>query len=425
MAAGGGGLTRLARLALPLLLALSAVAAQAQTQTLQVLHWWKSTSENKAINLLAERLRDENLELKNALIPGGSGVGASIVLKSRVLAGDAPQVAQLNGPVTLGEWADLGLLNEFDAVADAGKWERLLHPSLMTLVQPRGRVIAAPLGVHRINTLFYNRKLLGQFNIAPPQTWAEFDRAAARLQRAGVVVLGQSSEPWQVATLFETLVLAEGGAKFYGDLFVRKDARAFADRRLTRALTRFRGMKKWMASPVQERPWTDIARQLAEGGAAMMIMGDFVKGELNAWGYPTDGVFGCAPAPETGELFLYDVDTLVMMAGDGSHRRAQEKLALVVTSAATQADYNQIKGSIPALRNPDLSKMDSWSRASWKLYARGPAVQVPSLTHRMATDEMTRDAMVAAVHRFFVNDSISVAETQRRLGLIAAATSRK
>jgi glucose/mannose transport system substrate-binding protein len=419
------GRHRVARLALPVLLALAASTAQAQAQALQVLHWWKSASEHKAINVLAARLGDENIEWKNALIPGGSGVGASIVLKSLVLAGDAPQVAQLNGSTTLGEWADLGLLHEFDAVAEAGKWERLLHPTLMALVQPRGHVIAAPLGIHRINTLFYNRKLLAQLEIAPPQTWDEFERAAARLQQAGVVVLAQSSEPWQVGTLFETLVLAEGGAKFYGDLFVRKDARAFADRRLAHALTRLRTLKKWMAAPVQERPWTEIARQLVDGGAAMMVMGDFVKGELNAWGYPTDGVFGCSAAPDTGELFLYDVDTLVMLAGDSAHRRAQEKLAQVVMSAATQGDYNQIKGSIPALRNPDLAKMDSWSRASWKLFSRGAAVQVPSLTHRMATDEMTKDAMVATVHRFFVNDAISVAEAQRRLGLIAAATSRK
>lgn len=400
-------------------------ASAAHAQTLQVLHWWNSTSENKAISLLADRLREDNLEWRDALIPGGSGVGASIVLKSRVLAGHAPQVAQLNGPVTLAEWADLGLLRDLDAVADSGKWERVLAPSLMTMVQRRGHVIAAPLGVHRINTLFYNRKLLARFNLSPPQTWAEFDAVAARLHQAGVVVLAQSSEPWQVATLFETLVLAEGGAPLYNDLFVRKDARAYGDRRLAQALTRLRAMKKWMAQPLQERAWTDSTRQLADGGAAMMVMGDFAKGELNAWGYPLDGVFGCVAVPGTAELFLYDVDTLVMLAGDAADRRAQDKLATLVTSAALQADYNQIKGSIPALRNPDLSKLDAWSRASWKLYARGAAVQVPSLTHRMATDEMTRDAMVGAVHRFFVNDTISVAEAQRQLGLIAAATSKK
>lgn len=427
MAALTAGRRCAARVALPLLLAfaLAVPAALAQTQTLQVLHWWKSTSEHNAINVLAAKLGEESIEWKDALIPGGSGVGASIVLKSRVLANDAPQAAQLNGLATIGEWSDLDLLRELDGVAAAGKWEKLLQPAVMTLIQRRGHVIAAPLGIHRINTLFYNRKLLAQFNIAPPRSWDEFERAAARLQQGGVVALAQSSEPWQVGTLFETLVLAEGGAGYYGDLFVRKDARAFADPRLAHALTRLRTLKKYMAAPVQERPWNEVARQLADGGAAMMVMGDFVKGELNAWGYLTDGMFGCVGAPDTAALFLYDVDTLVMLAGDSARRPTQEKLAQLVVSAATQADYNQIKGSIPVLRNPDLAKMDSWSRASWKLFARGAEVQVPSLTHRMATDEMTRDAMVAAVHRFFVDDTISVAEVQRRLGLIAAATNRK
>ncbi len=413
-------------LSLPLALAAHAVPAQGQPQLpLQVLHWWWSVSESRAVNALASKLETDNIGWQNALIPGGSGVGAGIVLKSRVLAGDAPHVAQLNGKVTLGEWADLGLLHEFDAIAEAGKWESALDPVVLALVRPRGHVIAAPLGIHRINTLFYNRKLLAQLGISPPRNWDEFELAAARLQRAGIPVLAQSAEPWQVSTLFETLVLAEGGAVLYNELFVRKEARAFGDVRLGRALARLRSLKKWMGAPLQERAWSDSVRQLAEGGAAMLVMGDFAKGELNAWGYPTDGVFGCVAAPGTADLFLYDVDTLVMLAGDNGHRRAQEKLVQLIASPAMQTEYNQLKGSIPVLRHPDMAKMDSWSRAAWTLFARGPAVQVPSLTHRMATDDMTRDAMVATVHRFFVNDTLSVAEAQRRLALIAVATTRK
>lgn len=404
--------------------ALASSAALAEAQALQVLHWWKSASEHKAINILAARLSEENILWRDALIPGGSGVGASIVLKSRVLAGDAPQVAQINGMTTLGEWADLGMLVEFDGVASGGKWDKLLQPTILAIVQPRGHTVAAPLGIHRINTLFYNRRLLAQLDIAPPQSWDEFERAAARLQQAGIVPLAQSSEPWQVATLFENLVLAEG-APYFRELFVRKDTRAFGDPRLARALLRLRSLKKWMAAPVQERPWTEMARQLADGGAAMMVMGDFMKGELNAWGLHVDGVFGCVPVPDTGNFHLYDVDTLAMLAVDPAHRPAQEKLAQIAMSPTIQAEYNQIKGSIPVLRNPDLAKMDSWSRSSWKLFSRGAASQVPSLAHRMATDEMTKDATIAAVHRFFVNDQISVADTQRRLSLIASATTRK
>jgi glucose/mannose transport system substrate-binding protein len=42
----------------------------------------------------------------------------------------------------------------------------------------------------------------------------------------------------------------------------------------------------------------------------------------------------------------------------------------------------------------------------------------------MATDETTKDAIVAELRRFFVDDQISEAEAQRRLASIARALSR-
>lgn len=421
------------RTMLPVAAALSAclaipLAVQAQgtvpAQSLQVLHWWKSASEHRAIQILANRLGEENIQWREVLIPGGSGVGASIVLKSRVLAGDAPDIAQLNGSVTLGEWADLGMLREIDAISANGKWERLLFPMVDSLIRPRGHVVAAPIGIHRMNTLFYNRKVFSDNGIAPPQTWDAFEAAAQKLQQIGITPLAQSTEPWQVASLFEILVLAEGGT-FYTNLFVKKDPHAFFDARLAHALSRLRGLRRWMPNPLQERDWTDVARQFADGGAAMMVMGDFAKGELNAWSKPTDDSFSCIAVPGTGNVHLYDIDTLVLLVTDNAHRPAQEKLAQIVMSPAIQADYNQIKGSIPVLRNPDLTRFDSWSRESWKLFNRGAAFQVPSLVHRMAADDMTKDAMISVVHRFFMDDRFTVAEAQRRLSGIAGATAKR
>ncbi|MFZ6673079.1 ABC transporter substrate-binding protein [Undibacterium sp. Xuan67W] len=386
--------------------------------SLQVLHWWKSTSEHKAVDFLASKLAQENIVWRDAVIPSGSGVSAGIVLKSRVLFGNAPEVAQLNG-VLIGEWAELGLLLEFDAVGSNNKWDKILFPSVWALTQSKAHVVAAPLGIHRINTLFVNRKLFKKYDLALPETWDEFEIAAKKLQQAGVVPLAQSSEPWQLATLFETLVLSEAGAGFYNDIFVKKEQSGFLDPRFGQALKRFRSMKKWMAAPVQDRSWNELARQFADGGAAMMVMGDWVKAELNAWGLATDVGFACMAVPQTENYHLYDIDTLVMLAGDGSHKAAQEKLAQIVLSPAVQGDYNQIKGSVPVLRNPDMSKMDSCARTSWKLFARGSAAQVPSLAHRMATDEISKDAIIAEIYRFFMDDQITVSDTQRRLGAIA------
>ena len=151
----------------------------------------------------------------------------------------------------------------------------------------------------------------------------------------------------------------------------------------------------------------------------MLVMGDWAKGELNAWGVPTDVGFACVAVPNTANYHLYDVDTLVMLAKDNASRASQEKVAQLAVSPLLQAEYNQIKGSISVLRNPDLSKMDSCSRSSWKMFSRGSAVQVPSLAHRMATDEISKDAIIAEIVRFFMDDTISIADTQNRLAAIS------
>jgi glucose/mannose transport system substrate-binding protein len=98
-----------------------------------------------------------------------------------------------------------------------------------------------------------------------------------------------------------------------------------------------------MPNPVADKLWMDLSRQLAEGQAAMLIMGDWAKGELNALGLATDAGFSCVAVPGTSAYHIYDVDTLVMLARDSSKRSAQEKLAQWVVSPALQQEYNQVK----------------------------------------------------------------------------------
>lgn len=392
-------------------------ATSSQEATLQVLHWWTSDSERRAAMVLSSHLAEEGVIWRDAGIPGGAGIGAGKVLKSRVLASDAPEVTQIIG-ASIKEWADLGFLLELDKVAAQNKWNAILFPTIEKLIEHRRHVVAAPLGIHRINTLFYNRKLFASLKLAPPESWDDMVVVSAKLMEAGITPLAQSSEPWQVATLFENLVLAESGPAFHGELFVKLNPQALQDPRFTEALARLRLMKTWMGHAVEERPWPDIARQIATRAAAMTIGGDWIKGELNEWGFATDDEFSCTPMPGTGKYHLYSVDTLSMFANDYSHVAAQEKLARLSVTPAVQSDYNAVKGSVSVRRDADPAKMDSCARASWSAFALGSAVQAPSLVHRMAADESSKDAIIAVIHRFFVDESMTPAETQRRLTAI-------
>ncbi|SMC18092.1 glucose/mannose transport system substrate-binding protein [Andreprevotia lacus DSM 23236] len=405
----------------PLALAVlaSSTLAHAQ-QKLDVLHWWTSQSERKAADALADALDRDDIQWRDAAIAGGAGIGAMKVLKSRLLSGRAPDVAQLIGPA-IQEWAELGLLLELDNVSTQNGWSRAFFPTIWTLVRQRGHVVAVPVGIHRINTLFYQKRIFAELGLTPPRNWAEFERVADKLKRAGVIPLAQSSEPWQVATLFETLVLSESSPSFYRQLFTRGNEKLWFDPRVTRALERLRRLKQWMPDPIAERHWEGVARQLASGEVGMWVMGDWAKGELQTMGLTVDEQFGCMPVPGTADYHLYSVDTFVMLADDYGSQVQQEKLAQLAASPAVQARYNQIKGSVPVRRDADVNQMDSCARASWRTFNRGALVQAPSMTHRMASDEGLKDAIIAQLHRYFADEHIPASETQRRIAALARA----
>ena len=229
--------------------------------------------------------------------------------------------------------------------------------------------------------------------------------------------LAQSSEAWQVAALFENLVLDNGPA-FYRELFVRRSPAAAFDGRTAEALRRLRVIKGWSRGQLEERGWTDVVGRFARGQAGMLIMGDWAKAELAEYGQAPDREYGCAAAPGTGRYHLYSVDTLAMFAGDYRHQGAQEKMARLLVTPAVQADFNALKGGVPVRRDADPARMDSCARASWTTFARGAAVQAPSMVHRMATDEASRDAIIAEVQRFFLDERAPVEQAQRRLAAL-------
>ena len=89
-----------------------------------------------------------------------------------------------------------------------------------------------------------------------------------------------------------------------------------------------------------------------------------------------------------------------------------------------QERYNRIKGSVSVLKNASLAAMDSCSRASWTLFATPGTELVPSMAIGMAGEEELRDALIVELHRFFMDDAITVEDTQRRMASASRAFTR-
>lgn len=395
--------------------------AQGPGVPLDVLHWWTSASERRAADQLSAQLANAGVVWKDAAIPGGGGMAAVKVLKSRVLLGDPPDVAQLIG-TTLTDWADMGLVLPLNGVAQRQRWAQVLFPTVLDLVTYKGDVIAAPLGIQRINTLLYNRKLFARLGLTPPRSWGQFEIAARKLTALGLRPLVWSDEPWQMATVFETVLLGEAGPTLYRELIVQRKGSAWMDPRVERALQRLRWLRTLSGDNPQEKTWTDGARELMNDSAGMMIMGDWAKGELMAWGASPTKDFGCVVVPGTEGMHLYSVDTLAMLVSARQRETTQEKMAEVVVSPATQLAYNRIKGAVPVRRDVDVSSLDGCARDSWETFAAPRSARVPSLAHRMAADEAIKDAVAQTLWRFLTDARMEPQEAQRRLAAVIRAS---
>ena len=108
----------------------------------------------------------------------------------------------------------------------------------------------------------------------------------------------------------------------------------------------------------------------------------------------------------------------------GYSHRMQEKMAETLSALPTQLAYNRIKGSVPVRRDLGASALaalgapSSCARDSWETFASPTSARVPSLAHRMAADEATKDAVAQALWRYLSDPRMDAREAQKRLASV-------
>ncbi len=395
----------------------TALTPRLWAEPLEVLHWWTSAGETKAVQVLQDDLAKQGIQWQDSAIAGGAGEGAMAVLKTKVINGKAPMAAQMIGP-NIRSWAQLGFLNELDDIATREHWSMLLFPTIDRLVRYQQHYVAAPFGIHRVNWLWLNPHILKQLNTSVPQTWDEFFTYAELVKQAGYIPLVHGNQPWQTVTLFENLVLSEGGPELYRQIFVDLDLNALNSKAVTRSFERLRKLKTYMDNNMSGRSWNQGSKMVLEGEAAMQIMGDWVKGEFDAWGKRYGKDYLCAPVPGTQNYHLYSVDTFIMFArNDEKQDRQLAALTKTITSDKFQIDYNLAKGSIPVRRDLSVADFDPCARNSHNTFKQAEKTNqlAPSLAHSMASNAEVEDIIFDIVNRFFHDDRLTAKHSQARL----------
>ena len=177
----------------------------------EVLHYWTSGGEAKSVAELKDMMGKRGHTWKDFSVTGGGGQNAMAVLKQRVLAGNAPAAANIKGPA-IQEWAELNVLTSLDAMASFEKWDEALPKVVADQMKYKGRYVAVPVNVHRVNWLWANSAVLKKAGVAAlPKTYDEFFAAADKIKAAGFIPVAHGGQDWQDFTVFESVVLGVGG----------------------------------------------------------------------------------------------------------------------------------------------------------------------------------------------------------------------
>ncbi|MGY3855468.1 ABC transporter substrate-binding protein [Aeromonas aquatilis] len=393
---------------------LSAPVAASQVE---VLHWWTSGGEAKAVEVLKSEWTKQGNQWNDFAVQGGGGKSAMTVLKSRALAANPPEAAHLKG-YELKEWAGLGFLRDLSPMADHLGWYSQMPPMVRATLSQNGALMAVPTGIHRVNWLWLNRKVFEQQKLTPPTDWAQFVTIADQLKKRGITPLAIGNEPWQLAVLFETVALGEGGKEFYRKAFLEQDSATLTGPDMVRVLTRFQQLRAYVPQKYAGLKWHQATNLLESGGAAMQVMGDWVKGELSAGNYRPGEDIACLPSPGSAGLFSYNLDSIAMFKQrDPAQLQAQGDLAQLLMTPQFQEEFNRVKGSIPALTNPDMSKFDRCTIRSYQdfLLAEKQDNLLPSMAEGMATPTNMRQAIMDVLSNFFNDPKANPEQTALHL----------
>ena len=334
--------------ALAMLMAVPAAMSQDSKGEVRVVHWWTSGGEAAALNVLKQNLQKEGIAWKDVPIAGGGGSQAMTALRAMVTAGNVPTAVQMLG-FDIQDWAATGVVGNLDDVANKENWGKVIPAALQKFAKYDGHWVAAPVNIHSVNWIWVNKANMDKLGIkeAPKnmdELFADLDKAKA----AGIVPLAQGGQPWQEATMFDSVVISTNGLDFYKKAFLDLDESSLKSPEMEKAFENLAKLSTYTDPAYSGRDWNLATAMVINGKALMQVMGDWAKGEFRNANKKAGEDFACYRFPGTKGDVVFNSDMFVMFKVGADRRPAQEAMASAIEAPSFQSSFNVVKGSVPA-----------------------------------------------------------------------------
>ena len=328
-------------------IALAASAQAADIKEVQMLHWWTSGGEAAALNVLKQDLAKEGYAWKDVPVAGGGGEGAMTTLKAMVAAGNPPTASQILGYFAV-DYAEAGKLGDITSLAKKEDWAKVVPTALQKFTTTNGKWDAVPVNIHSVNWIWLNKAVMEKIGGTEPKTFDEFIALLDKAKKAGVIPLALGGQPWQEATMFDSVVMSTGGPDFYKKAFIDLDESALKSDTMKKSFDNLAKLRAFTDPNYAGRDWNLATAMVIKGDALVQVMGDWAKGEFKAANKEAGKDFLCYRFPGTDGSVIYNTDMFAMFDVPADRKAAQLALADATMSPSFQSAFNVVKGSVPA-----------------------------------------------------------------------------
>jgi glucose/mannose transport system substrate-binding protein len=402
-------------------LSISMLGVPAQAQRADVIHFYTSSGESLAIGEFAkEYTRRGGTWIDD---PAVGPQAESALAMNRIAGGNPPAAMQWPVGAATRELALQGMLTDLDDLAAAGHWAENLPPIILNNVTVDGHIVSAPVDIHGANWMFYSTKVFQALDLSPPKTWDEFFTQAPRIQAAGYIPIAFGANAQQEDWLFMSLLAAEAGNDGFLAIVTKHDPAQAGGLAVQKAFEVMGKLRQYVDAGSPNRKWNDTLALVETNKAAMMIVGDWAKGDLTAASLKLDVDWGCQLAPGTQDGYIITTNSFAFPRTDKHDQvEAQRKLAQVFMDPAVQTEYTFYKGSIPSRLDANIKSLDRCAQQGQKIMAAGPAHQLPHFLLSFTPDTLGQINDVLA--QYWSHPDMPAAEATRQFAKIVADAGR-
>lgn len=272
-------------------------------------------------------------------------------------------------PDTFSYWAgartqfvvDSGRLAPIDDMWASAGLDEVVAPSVAeSATMYNGERYLVPFGYHYA-AMFYNPAVFADAGITEmPTTWDELIVAMDTLKAAGVtpIALG-SMNRWPAQFWFDYLLLRTAGPEYRAALMAGEAS--YTDPEVMRAMELWKELvdSGYFVPDANAYDWTDAADQVANGEAAMTLMGTWITGYWNGNGLvPGENYdFFAFPMIDEGvpQAAVGPVDGFLIAADNDHPNASRALLAFMITNTEVQALWAQAQGALSPNVNVDPS----------------------------------------------------------------------